>query len=277
MLFAAFLRADVVHVTGDIQYCTILLRRKRSLLTVHDLTSVRRLAGWRRLALTWIWYRIPCRRARRITTISGSTLQELLELSPQIGTKCSVVPNPVGQEFLGGGEQHEFGNPPVVLLVGTAANKNLELTVEALTGLDVSLRIVGPLSEEQRSVLETSGLPYQSEQDLSDDELVQAYSESDVLVFASLYEGFGLPIIEAQAVGVPVVTSNTFSMPEVAGPGAILVDPHHTSEIRNAVVALLGTPALRQELIESGRLNLERFSPESIAAQYAALYREYRR
>jgi glycosyltransferase involved in cell wall biosynthesis len=276
MVFAAFLSADVVHITGDIQYCAILIRRRRSLLTVLDLTSVRRLSGWRRQVLIWVWYRIPCRRAGRITTISRATLEQLLELRPGLNAKCSVVFCPVGQEFLDSATPHELGDPPVVLLVGTDVNKNLERTVKALDSLEVELRIVGRLNDDQRSILEQSGLTYQNEWGLDDDELVRAYVNSDVVVFASLYEGFGLPIIEAQAIGRPVVTSNVASMPEVAGAGAIFVDPYQPTEIADAVRVVLTSDGERHRLTEEGFANVQRFRPEIIAAQYAQLYRDAR-
>jgi len=161
-----------------------------------------------------------------------------------------------------------------VLQVGTNPNKNLERLVQAIAPLPVHLRIVGSLSEEQQVLLNTSGLSYSSVANLSEEDLVGEYSGSDVLTFLSTYEGFGLPIVEAQAVGLPVITSNVSSMPEVAGDGAVLVDPFSYEAIRDAVVRLLESPDLAEQLVTRGRQNVQRYLPGAIARMYADIYRE---
>ena len=108
---------------------------------------------------------------------------------------------------------------------------------------------------------------------LTDEELVQAYRRCDMVVFASLYEGFGLPILEAQAMGRPVITSNCGAMREAAGDGALLVDPYSVEAIREAVLRIKREPALREDLIAKGQENAERFRAEAVAARYAELYR----
>ena len=111
---------------------------------------------------------------------------------------------------------------------------------------------------------------------LTDRELVEAYRRCDMVVFASLYEGFGLPILEAQAMGRPVITSNFGAMREAAGEGALLVDPYSVEAIREAVLRITREPALREDLIAKGRENAERFRAEAVAARYAELYRRLR-
>jgi glycosyltransferase involved in cell wall biosynthesis len=94
-----------------------------------------------------------------------------------------------------------------------------------------------------------------------------------MVVFASLYEGFGLPILEAQAMGRPVITSNFGAMREAAGDAALLVDPYSVEEIRAAILRIKNEPQLREELVRKGRENVERFRPEAVARQYAEIYR----
>ena len=108
---------------------------------------------------------------------------------------------------------------------------------------------------------------------LKDNELVEAYRRCDMVVFASLYEGFGLPILEAQAMGRPVITSNFGAMKEAAGDGALLVDPYSVEAIRDAVLRVKREPALREELIAKGRANVERFRAGVVAERYAEIYR----
>lgn len=277
MVYAGLLRGDVVHVTGDIYYCGILVRRKRNLITILDLTSVRRLGGWRRALLAMVWYRLPVHRARRVTAISDSTLHELRGLIPAAMEKSSTVACPISAEFREAGSRpRPARSVPTVLQVGTSSNKNLERTARALSGLPVHLRIVGRLTNDQRQLLNELDLEFSAIANVSDTQLVDEYAGSDVLVFASLYEGFGLPIVEAQAVGLPVITSDHSSMPEVMGDGGLLVDPTDESDIRRAVVRILDDPALRDQLRRCGELNAQRFTPEDIAEQYAAIYRSFR-
>lgn len=100
---------------------------------------------------------------------------------------------------------------------------------------------------------------------ISDDELIQLYQNSSGLIFTSLYEGFGIPILEAQSFACPIITSNVSSMPEIAGDGAILVDPLDTNNISEAISNLSEMDSV--ELIKKGNHNLSRFSWEK-ASQY---------
>jgi glycosyltransferase involved in cell wall biosynthesis len=100
---------------------------------------------------------------------------------------------------------------------------------------------------------------------VTENELQYLYTHAKVFIYPSLYEGFGFPILEAFAYGCPVITSNTSSMPEVAGDAAILVDPTNPDEIRNAVISLLENPTLCNNLIQKGKNRLKLFSWEKSA------------
>jgi len=91
------------------------------------------------------------------------------------------------------------------------------------------------------------------------------YTMAEAFVFPSLYEGFGIPILEAQQCGVPVVTSNNSSMPEVAGDGAVYVDPYDVSDIANSIERLLVDEELKRNIINAGYENAKRFSWEESA------------
>jgi glycosyltransferase involved in cell wall biosynthesis len=104
---------------------------------------------------------------------------------------------------------------------------------------------------------------------VSDEEKWQLLENADVFLFPTLYEGFGLPILEAQAAGTPVVTSNISSMPEIAGGGAILVDPKDPSAIAEATHKLVADESRKNDIIEKGRENVKRFSWEKCAEEMA--------
>ena len=103
-------------------------------------------------------------------------------------------------------------------------------------------------------------------------EIASLYRAADVFVFPSLYEGFGLPPLEAMANGTPVVTSKISSLPEVVGEAAVTVDPYNVDEIAEAIKSTLADPELRARLIERGRKRAERFSWETAATEIHAVY-----
>lgn len=107
---------------------------------------------------------------------------------------------------------------------------------------------------------------------VDDEELPLLYSSAEALVYASLYEGFGLPVLEAMACGTPVITSNVSSMPEIAGGAAILVNPEKTDEIKRALGNVMNDQDLRNELIEKGEKRAKEFSWKKAAKETANVY-----
>jgi glycosyltransferase involved in cell wall biosynthesis len=106
------------------------------------------------------------------------------------------------------------------------------------------------------------------------EDLVCLYNLAEVFIYPSLYEGFGLPILEAQACGCPVITSNISSMPEVAGQGAILINPYRIDEITEAIYKVTGSKKIREDLIQKGFKNIKRFSWEKAARETLAIYHD---
>ena len=104
--------------------------------------------------------------------------------------------------------------------------------------------------------------------------MVEKYRNCDVVCFVSTYEGFGMPIVEAQSVGRVVLTSNISSMPEVAGNAACLVDPFSIGEIRRGLDQIINDSVYRDDLVKKGFENCARFDPKQIATQYYDLYKE---
>ena len=95
---------------------------------------------------------------------------------------------------------------------------------------------------------------------VSDEELSVLYSSCFAFIYPSYYEGFGLPVLEAQSLGVSVLTSNCSSLPEVSGDGALFVDPESVDDITRGMKEIIDNTELRKKLIEAGRKNLSRFS-----------------
>jgi glycosyltransferase involved in cell wall biosynthesis len=271
MIEAALRQGDINHITGDVHYLALLLRKRKTLLTIHDLVLVHRLKGWRRSLLLFLWYWLPIKRVAMVSVISESTKKDLLEHIKVDPKKVHVVYDCVSDDFKPFFKEFN-ALKPVILQIGTGLNKNLERVALALSGVSCHLRIIGKLNAEQELVLERSGVEYSAVYNISDEELLKEYCHCDLVVFASTFEGFGLPIIESQAVGRPVVTSTLWSMPEVAGKAACLVDPFKIEDIKKGVLRVVSDENYRNSLVASGYINVQRFRPQQIAGQYVQLY-----
>ena len=265
-------QGDVNHVTGDTHYLAWFLDRRRLVLTVHDLVSLGRLKGLKRWVLWLLWYWLPVKRSRIVVTISEATRQALLESVKCDPAKVVVIHNPVSTEFQAVAKAFETSCPRI-LHIGTTPNKNLNRIAQSLEGIPCLLVVIGIMSPDQVGVLARHGIVYENRFDLPRSELLEEYRRADLLLFASTYEGFGLPIVEANAIGRPVVTSQCSSMPEVAGNAACLVDPFDVSSIRQGVLRVIEQPVYRQKLVERGHANAMRFHAATIASRYAQVYR----
>jgi glycosyltransferase involved in cell wall biosynthesis len=138
----------------------------------------------------------------------------------------------------------------------------------------VQVVLIGPVDDGQRALLDDAVPGWTHHPGPDDDEVLRLLRECHLLLFPSLQEGFGLPIVEAQATGRPVVTSDRQPMSDVSGGAAVLVDPEDVASVRTGVLQVLENPGLAEELVRRGLDNVQRFSPGAVAAQYAEIYRE---
>ena len=268
-------QAQINHITGDVHYLALALCKHRTLLTIHDCAALGRLRGLRRAVFKLVWLTLPIWRAGLVTVISEATRRELLCEIACDPAKIRVVSNCVDIAMTPAPQPFNAVEPEILHL-GTAANKNLERLVPAVAGLPCRLKIIGQLTVEQVALLERLEIRYTNAPIVTDAELVVAFQRCDMVVFVSTGEGFGLPIVEAQATGRPVVTSNISSMPEVAGGAACLVDPFDVTAIRAGILKVWLDAEYRERLVAAGFENVKRFSARAVAAQYAALYEEIR-
>ncbi len=265
-------QGSVNHITGDVQYIALLLKRDRTLLTVLDCQILERLTGWKRAVVKWLWYTLPSKRVTAITVISAETKRQLLSEIRFPAQKIHVIPVSVSPLFQPA-PKHFNTVCPRILQVGTKANKNVHRLVEALKGLRCHLDIVGPIDETLQRELQDNAIQFSGYGRLTDEQIVERYREADIISFVSTYEGFGMPIVEAQCVERVCVTSNCSSMPEVAGDAACLVDPFRVESIREGFLRVIHDEVYRESLIEQGRANRLRFDEYTLAVQYAQLYR----
>lgn len=265
------LNADVYHVTGDIHFAILALPFKRTILTIHDCVFLK-IKGFKGFVMKKLWLDWPVRIAKSVTTISEKSKLEILANVNANSEKIIVIPNPVSVKRCAG---HSIFNKekPVILFIGTKPNKNLETSIKALTGLNCTLIIVGNLSNQQKELLNSSKISHVSYSNISDEDIAALYCKSDIILFPSLYEGFGMPIIEAQQSGKPVITSAISPLQETAGAGALFIDPYSIQSIRSGVELLINSSEMREKIVLSGFENVQQYSKSTIANLYLQVYR----
>ena len=265
-------RSAVNHVTGDINFAGLLLAGNSTVLTVHDCGFLRTHSGVKKRLLKSVWLTLPVYRAHTVTTVSNAIREEVLRETGCPADKVVVIPNNVDSQFTFREGSFNFAQPRI-LQVGTAPNKNVPHLVAALNGLPCHLVIIGPVSSEIRGLLSENKISFEAHDRLSRTEMLRQYEDCDIVSFVSTYEGFGMPIVEGNATGRVVVTSNVGAMAEVAGDAACLVDPTDVESIRAGFNRVIQDETYRQHLIARGVENRLRFNGEEIAEKYLAVYR----
>jgi glycosyltransferase involved in cell wall biosynthesis len=243
------------------------------------------------------------RRADHILADSNSTKRDLQSIWNVLPERITVLYSGVNEHFRPVADRaklaairarYGLGDAPFVLTVGTVQpRKNYELLVRAFKpvadGHPHALVIAGGkgwLGEGLAAEIERQGLRDRVRLVgfVDDDDLPGLYSAADLFVFPSLYEGFGLPLLEAMACGAPVISSNASSLPEVVQeqdatvqantqPGAVLLSPHDEIAWSAAMLRLLEDGEARRKLVEAGFARSARFSWRAAARQLAELYR----
>ncbi|MDF3130392.1 glycosyltransferase family 1 protein [Kiritimatiellaeota bacterium B1221] len=273
-LYARKKKADVYHISGESHFLSIFLPRKKTILTVHDCIVLDKLSGVKQFLMRWGFFALPSWWVGTVTTISQASLEELRKWTKLRLKNAVVIPDPLPFDVDCTKLKQPSDSELVFLTIGTKANKNIERCIEAASGLSCKLLLIGRLTPSMINSLESLKIEYENRYDLSDEELLQSYRDADCLLFPSLAEGFGMPILEAQAMGIPVITSNCSSMPEVGGEGALYVEPTSVESIRKSIKDILSDQELVKRLCKEGNENVGRFLPHSVARQYIELYQK---
>lgn len=269
-----------------------------TILTVHDLSFIHYPNTFPANLVTYLNRVVPwsVRRATHILADSLSTKEDLRSLWGISDEKITVLYSGVNERFrpiVDDGrkieirKKYRLGDNPLVLAVGTVQpRKNYELLVRAFRPvaerLPHSLVIVGGkgwLTEGLSAEIDRQQLTSRVHLAgfVDDEDLPALYSTAELLAFPSLYEGFGLPLLEAMACGVPVISSNASSLPEVVrsieGEAAILISPHDEPAWTAEMLRLLTDSDARRLLVEAGLTQSKRFTWGASARQLADLYR----
>ena len=253
-----YARADVLHCPT---YYAPLRPRIPTVVTVHDLAVLRYPHAFPRWTRTYVPRVVPAmvRAAARVIAVSEFTAREVEELLRIPRERIRVVPNGVDVVFTPEGPR---ADGDYVLAVGTLEpRKNLARTIEAARRAGVELRVVGA---HGWGGVEARGAHVRWLGHVDDAELARQYRGARCLVYPSLYEGFGIPVLEALACGVPVVTSRGSAMEEIAGGHATLVDPLDVDAIAAGI----------ESAVSRGAEHARAFTWDDAAARTRAVYEE---
>jgi glycosyltransferase involved in cell wall biosynthesis len=289
---------DLVHILDHSNSMYLRsVRARPNLITCHDVLAIRAArgefpatrTGWTgRLLQRWILAGL--RRAGHVVCVSAKTADDLKTLIGTTGAEMSVIANSLNWKYRPGVAfpielatrlSLDPGDPYLLHVGGNQWYKNRAGVVrifarQAATGEFATAKLImagKPFTDELHAAVREERLEERVIEltDASNEELQALYSNAVALLFPSLEEGFGWPILEAQACGCPVITTNRPPMSEVAGEGAILIDPLNLDEATAAIIAGLRDP---KALRAAGFRNATRFDEATIADQYCAFYGE---
>jgi len=266
--------ADIYHVTGQIHYLALALPRERTVLTIHDLDFLRVKRGFRRFLIKKIYLDWPVKKLRYITAVSETTRRLIVENTNCPPEKIRLIENPVMEHFQAS-EKGAFNKDcPLILQIGISKNKNIPNLIEALKGIKCRLRIIGNLPVDLENILKANRIDFENAYGLDESEIRIEYQKADLVSFCSVSEGFGLPIIEAQMMKTPLLTSDLSPLKEVAGGGAFLADPFDPQSIREGVLKMIEDDDFRRKIVKKGAENVRRYDLQQIVGLYENLYSE---
>lgn len=281
-------RLDILHMS----YTAPLWSATPVVLTVHDICYVTNPEWFSERDLRVLTAQVPrsIRKAAHVITDSRDARSQIIEHYAVPEDRITAIPIGPGSgaapidAAAAKAELESLGVPAgrsYILAVGNLQpRKNLVRLLQAFKELrDVDLVVVGPRHYRADDAVQaaagvTDRVHFTGY--VTDRQLAAAYRCATVFVFPSLYEGFGLPALEAMAHGVPIASSNAGSLPEVCGEAAVFFDPHSVEEMSQAIDHLLNDAALRERLAAAGTARLKDFSWQKTAAMTAEVYKKAR-
>lgn len=289
-------KVDIVHFTYFDPFFLTLpwFRSYKTVVTVHDLIPLKfpsHFPSGFKGSLKWYIQKTSLKKAHAIITDSISSKNDIIDIlsvDPNSVYPIYLAPQTNNTPFSQKDIQKKYQLPKVFFLfVGDPNwNKNLARVIRATTKLGLALVIVSTAFAETKTVKNAWQKDLKIAQEAARDndliytlshvpvaDLYALYKSAYALIYPSLYEGFGLPVVEALSVGCPVITSDRGSLKEIIGTACLIVDPESDTSICAALQKIVDSDRLRKELIHRGKKQVEKFSWEKTAHQTVAVYR----
>ena len=269
IIWAYFNQGDVNHILGDINFISLLMNRNKTINTFLDCRLLSEFNGFKKLIYKFFWFIFPIKNSIHNTFISNFTRLEIEKVLKKKISNSSVIPVPLVKNL---DFKININKKKKILIVGTLHHKNINNMIKSLINLNVDLTIVGELKEYLKDLCKKKGIKFKNYVNISDNKIKSLYKNNDILLMVSMYEGFGMPIIEAQASGMAVITSNREPMISVVGKKGLIVNPNKPKEISKMVKKLSKNKKFYLENIKYGKKNSKNFRSEIICKKYRELY-----
>lgn len=273
IMFARKHQGIVNHIVNASEGYLLPFLRNKKIITYHDLGTLSCSRNKLYKMMKFLFYVIPSKKyADFITFVSEQTKNEYIKKCGNKNMdKLRVIHNSYDERLIFFGRSKK-NDKRIILHIGTGARKNLEGLVQASEGLDIRLLVVGKLTDIQKKLLREKNIDFENYFDLPFEKIVALYNLCDVVSFPTFYEGFGMPIIEANIMQKPVISSDIPIVHEVGKDAVYYINPKDSKTIRSAILDLIEHPEVYKNYVKLGIQNAKRFSPEVIINQYKRIY-----
>jgi glycosyltransferase involved in cell wall biosynthesis len=264
-----FNQGDVNHILGDINYISIFMSKNKTINTFLDCRLLDCFVTVKKFIYKLIWFELPIKNSRIVTFISKFTK---LQIEKKLNFKVKnseVIPVPLTDNLLFRVNNNKIKN---ILIIGTSKHKNVKNMIIGIKDLDVNLTIIGELDHKIKLFCKSNKIYYKNLIDIGKNKIKKILAQNDILLMVSKYEGFGMPIIEAQASGLVVITSDIEPMKSVVGKDGLIVNYNNPIEITKKIQKLLKDKDYFLKILKKGKDNSKKYDYKIINDCYHKLY-----